>query len=132
MMRKSWTKAATLALGLLLAAGTGGCLAAAAGVGAAAGIYLTEQGAQGMVAGNLATVDARTRTVLNEMGITVEERTERTNGFHYRGATGDLAVNVELVGQEGGTTEVRASAQRSPVEWDRSYARTIVQRIATP
>jgi hypothetical protein len=130
MMRISLKGLRVATMAFALAGATGGCLAAAVGAGAAAGIYLTDQGAQGIVQGSLATVDANTQAVLSQMGITVEERTARENGFHYRGTSGDLSINVELVGQ-GATTEVRASAQRSPVEWDRSYARTIVQAIAT-
>lgn len=128
-MRRTWTKAVGLSLALALAAGTGGCLAAAAGAGAAAGIYLTDQGASGMVQGSLADVDRRTQAVLNEMGITVEERGEHQGGFHYRGTSGDISVNVELEAQGAGTTEVKASARRNPVDYDKEYARSLIQRI---
>jgi hypothetical protein len=128
-MRTTWRRITTLALVAVLAGGTGGCLAAAAGAGAAAGIYLTDQGASGIVRGSLADVDRRTQAVLNELGITVEERTEKQGGFEYSGSSGDLTVRVDLQAQGAGTTEVKASARRNPVDYDRSYARSLIERI---
>ena len=117
-------------MGLLLACVTAapGCLAAAAG-GAAAGIYLTDQGASSQVAGSLADVDRRTQAVLSEMGIEVSERKEEPQGLEYSGSGNGMEIRVELDAMEGGTTMVKASARKNAVEWDKSYARGIVQRI---
>lgn len=117
-------------VGLVLAcmAAAPGCLAAAAG-GAAAGIYLTDQGASSQVAGSLAEVDRRTQAVLSEMGIQVEERKEEPQGFEYKGNGNGMEIRVELDAMEGGTTMVKASARKNAVEWDKSYARDLIGRI---
>lgn len=115
-------------LAVLLAA-LPGCLVAAAGAGAAAGIYLTDQGASSSVAGSLEEVERRTREVLEELDVRVSERTERPTGRRYEGVAGDLEVNVELEQEGSGTTLVKASARRNRVQYDREYARALVRRV---
>jgi hypothetical protein len=129
------TRSATNSLrGMLLAAVAAllaaGCVTAAvAGAGAAAGIHMTGNNATSMVQGSLAAVDARTQAVLSEMGVQVEERKQETDGFEYEGSAQGMEIHVELDDMGDGTTQVRASARKSPVEWDNDYARDIVQRI---
>jgi hypothetical protein len=106
-----------------------GCVAAAAGAGAAAAVALTEQGAQGMVPGSLATVDARAQAVFREMGITVSERKEQPTGIEYHGKGNGRDVSVEVVAGANNTTTVKASARKNAVSWDKGYARSIVERI---
>lgn len=118
---------AALALFTLTAAG---CMAAAAGVGAAAAVHMTGNSAQSQVPADIATVDARARAVLSEMGVQVEARTETQGGVEYRGTAGNRDLTVELEAVDAGMTQVTASAQVSPVEWDNAYARDIVRRIA--
>ena len=106
------------------------CAAAAAGAGAGAGIYLTDQGASGTVASPVATVDSRTRAVLSDLGIQVTERkAEEGGGVEYHGTGNGMDVAVELDAASNGGTVVKASARKNLVEWDKPYARTIVQRI---
>ena len=126
MTGRIWKHART---GVLLAcvAAAPGCLAAAGG--AAAGIYLTDQGASSQVAGSLADVDRRTQAVLSEMGIQVTERKEEPQGFEYSGSGNGMEIRVELDAMEGGTIMVKASARKNAVEWDKGYARGIIQRI---
>ncbi len=116
---------AVLAVAIL----TSGCLAAAAGAGAAAAIHMSGNSAQSQVQGSVAAVDQRTRAVFADMGIQVETRTEKPNGFEYRGTADGREISVDIEAVEGGMTQVTASARRSPVEWDNDYAREIVQRI---
>ncbi|HET7321825.1 MAG TPA: DUF3568 family protein [Longimicrobiaceae bacterium] len=106
------------------------CVAAAAGAGAAAGIYLTSQGASTTVTAPLATVDARTQAVLADMGITVMHREVEDDGIEYHGTGNGMDIAVELDQGDDGTVKVTASARKNEVDWDKEYARTIVQRIA--
>ena len=109
--------------------GLAGCAAAAAGAGAAAGIYLTDQGATGVVDGSLSTVEARTRAVLADMGVQVESRQVEDQDVEFTGTGNGMDVHVKLSDAGNGTTRVDASARKNMVEWDKSYARTIVERI---
>jgi hypothetical protein len=117
---------AALAAVTLLAAG---CMAAAAGAGAAAAIHMTGNSAESQIASPVASVDVQTRAVLTEMGVQVTSRAETTQGFEYHGTSGDREVHLELRSLDGGMTQVTASVQRSPVEWDNDMARDIVRRI---
>jgi hypothetical protein len=119
-------RAALVASGVALVSA---CAAAAAGAGAGAGIYLTDQGASGTVASPVSTVDGRARAVLSDLGIQVTERKEENGGVEYHGTGNGMDVAVELDAASNGGTVVKASARKNMVEWDKSYARTIVQRI---
>lgn len=129
------TRPATTHLrGLLLAAAvallSAGCMTAAvAGAGAAAGVHMTGNNATSVVQGSLAAVDGRTQAVLSEMGIQVDERKEETNGVEYKGSARGMEIRVELDAMPEGTTQVRASARKNPVEWDNDFARDIVRSI---
>lgn len=110
-----------------------GCVAAAlgaAGAGVAAGVYLRDRSAIALVEGPLSAVDARTLGVLRALRVEVTETRSAADGTRkeYRGRTAELDVSVELEAR-GGATQVTATARRSAVEWDREYARTLVQRI---
>jgi hypothetical protein len=127
-LRIARTLRATLLLsGIAL---TSACAAAAAGAGAAAGIYLTDQGASGNVASPVAMVDARTQAVLSDMGIKVTDRKEENGGVEYHGTGNGMDIAVELDAAANGGTVVKASARKNMAEWDKDYARTIVQRIS--
>ena len=110
-----------------------GCLVAAAGAagaGAAAGIYLSDRGASSLVEGTLADVDQRAREAMADLGIRITETRAAEDGSRkeYRGATDEMDVSVELEAR-GGSTQVSATARRSAVEYDREFARRLVQRI---
>lgn len=128
-MRTTRRMVAALAV-LLLAAPLGGCLAAAA-AGAGAGIYLTSQGASSLVAGSVPQAAARTLEVFEEMGIAYTGRSEEADEreVELRGTRDDLEVKVKVEQTDDGATQVTATARRNLVEWDREYARSIVQRI---
>jgi len=130
-MLRTWLKAgqaAVLALGL---ASAGGCVAAAVGAGAGAGVYLTSQGASGMVNASAATVAGRVPGVLQELGVNVTgHSTEHSGAEHeWTGTRGDDEIHVQVKSQSGGTTQVTASAKKNMAEWDKDFARTIVARI---
>ena len=123
---KMWVMA-VLASGI---ASAGGCLAAAAGAGAGAGIYLTSQGASGVVDASVGTVAGRVPGVLRDLGITVTGHNEQNSGAEHEwmGTRGDEEIHVQVKAQ-GGRAEVSASARKNMAEWDKDFARTIVARI---
>ena len=118
-----------LTLGLVLSAT--GCMAAAAAAGAGAGIYLTSRGAESMVQGSIEDVSARTRAVLNEEGIVLDESNMASGGDEreFKGKKGDLDVTVELERESGSTTRVEVTARKNLAEWDKDYAQELLSRI---
>jgi hypothetical protein len=120
-----------IALVAMMAAPAAGCAAAAVGAGAAAGIHLTSQGAEGVASEPVASVSNRTRTVLESEGIRVTgtENEEGGTEMEFRGRKGEMQVHVKLEARESGGTIVRASARTGPTAWRKDYARTLVQRI---
>jgi hypothetical protein len=107
-----------------------GCIVAAAGAGAAAGVYLSDRGASSLVEGTLPQVDARAQAAMRSLSIEVTETRAASDGSRreYRGRTAEVDVVLELESR-GGSTQVSATAKRSAVEWDREYARRLVQRV---
>ncbi|MGH7509566.1 MAG: DUF3568 family protein [bacterium] len=119
------------ALTLALVLPTAACMAAAAAAGAGAGIYLTTRGAESMVEGSIDDVSARTRSVLNEEGIVLEESNFEQGGDRreFKGKKGDLDVTVELEREGSNTTRVEVSARENLAEWDKEYAQQLLSRI---
>jgi hypothetical protein len=130
MIRASMKHArSAVAFGVMLL--MAGCVAAAAGAGAAAAIHMTGNSAHSEIAASTAQVDGWTQAALAEMGVTVSSRTEKTDGFEYRGTgPNEVEVSVDIEAAGVGMTSVTASARRNPVEWDNDFARDLVRRIA--
>ena len=131
-MPGTWLKAGRAAVLALGVASAGGCMAAAAaGAGAGAGIYLTSQGASGMVSSSAGTVAARVPSVLRDLGITVTGHNEQNSGAEHEwmGSRGEEEIHVQVKSQSSGGSEVSASAKKNMAEWDKDFARTIVTRI---
>lgn len=133
-MRFSSQAVLRLALVALLATGATGCIAAAAGAGAGAGVYLTSRGASGQVNDDVATLVARTRTVFTQMGIQASNTDTDDDGdeVELRGTREGMDITVEIERKSATTSEVSVSARKSEVEWDKDYARSILERISTP
>jgi Protein of unknown function (DUF3568) len=123
-MRRHLTLA--LVAGLLSTA----CLAAAAG-GAAAGVYVTSRGAETVIEGSVEDVAARAESVMGEMGIVKEgESTENQGDEHVlKGKKGDLDVNIDIKRESDKTTKVEVTARKNLAEWDKDYAKDVVNRI---
>ena len=130
MATKSIT-AVKWALMMALALPTAGCVAAAAAAGAGAGIYLTTRGAESMVEGSVNDLSARTRAVLNEEGIVLDESNMEDGGDkrEFKGKKGDLDVTVQLERKSGSTTRVEVTARKNVAEWDKEYAQQLLSRI---
>jgi hypothetical protein len=107
-----------------------GCLAAAAG-GAAAGVYITSRGAEAVVEGSVEDVAARAESVMGEMGIVKEgESTEDQGAKHVlKGKKGDLDINIDIKQESDKTSKVEVTARENLAEWDKDYAKDVVNRI---
>jgi len=128
----SGLKAGWAAVLALAVASAPGCVAAAAaGAGAGAGIYLTSQGASGVMNTSASAAASRVPGVLQELGITVTGHSVQNSGAEHEwvGNRGEDEVHVKVKAQGNGTTEVSASARKNMAEWDKDFARTIVARI---
>jgi hypothetical protein len=122
----------TWAVALMLAVSATGCVAAAAaGAGAVGAVYATSRGVESVVNGSIDNVAARTQAVMREMGITMEGSKVDEGGAkrEFKGKQGDLDVTVDLQQQDSATTKVEVSARKNLAEWDKDYARQVLERI---
>jgi protein-tyrosine-phosphatase len=129
-MRARFSRMTTWAVALMLTGPATGCVAAAA-AGAAGAIYATSRGVESIVDGSIDNVAARTQAVMREMGITMEGSKVDEGGAkrEFKGKQGDLDVTVQLQQQDSATTKVEVSARKNLAEWDKDYARQVLQRI---
>ena len=119
-----------LTLALAAALLSTGCLAAAAG-GAAAGVYLTSRGAESVIEASVDQVASRAEAVMGEMGIVKEgESTEDQGDKHVlKGKKGDLDVTIDINRESATTTKVEVTARENLAEWDKNYAKEVLNRI---
>jgi len=130
-MRGKFWRQAVLAMGLAsVGVGAAGC-AAAAVAGAAGAIYATTRGVESLVASPIERVVGDAESVMKNMGI-VQDATSSDNGGAKRelkGKHGDLDVTVQMEQQDSATTKVEVSARKNLAEWDKDYARQVLERI---
>lgn len=124
--RVGWSVLTVLAL-----VGGSGCVAAAAGAGAGTGIYLTSRGAKGIVQGSVSDVTSQARMVLEQNGVEVNATSTENKGERQvlEGKKGDLDVKVTLARESATTTRAEVSARKNLVEWDKDYARALLDQI---
>ncbi len=128
-VRRAGFLLALAALGL----GAGACVtAAAAGAGTVAGIEYTSRGAKGELQGSMDNVAHRTREVFDKQGIVATEVKVEDGGTKrvLGGRKGDLNVQVEMTASTPNVTHVEVVAQKNPVQWDKDYAKSVMQKIA--
>ena len=84
-----------------------------------------------MVEGSIDDVSDRTRAVLSEEGIALDESNFENGGDkrEFKGKKGDLDVTVELEREGPSTTRVEVSARKNVAEWDKEYAQQLLSRI---
>jgi hypothetical protein len=131
-MRARSSRMKTWAIAMMLAVSATGCVAAAAaGAGAVGAVYATSRGVESVVNGSIDDVAARSRAVMREMGITMEGSKIDKGGAEreFKGKQGDLDVTVQLQQQDSKTTKVEVSARKNLAEWDKDYARQVLERI---
>jgi hypothetical protein len=119
-----------LSLALAAALLSTGCLAAAAG-GAAAGVYLTSRGAEAVIEGSVDDVTARSESVMGELGIVKEGESSEDQGEKHvlKGKKGDLDVTIDINRESATTTKVEVTARENLAEWDKDYAKDVLNRI---
>jgi hypothetical protein len=129
-MRARSSRITTWAVALMLAVTATGCVAAAA-AGAAGAIYATTRGVESLVSGSIDDVAARTQAVMREMGITMVGSSTDEGGAkrEFKGKQGDLDVTVQLQQQDSATSKVEVYARKNLAEWDKDYARQVLERI---
>ncbi len=126
-------KAGVLAFALMGGAlATSGCFLFAAGAGAGGAIYLTDNGAESVVAAPVDQTLAAARHTFQSLSIT-ESRTitEHDGGIETRtlqGKSSDRDVSVNLKAQ-GDQTKVEVTVKKSPVTWDKDFAKEILSKI---
>jgi hypothetical protein len=128
-VRSKWVGWALVAA---LAGPVSGCVAAAAaGAGAGTGIYLTSRGVSSVVDGSVEDVAARTRSALDAEGVTITETKTESEGDKrsFKGKKDDLDVTVDLERQSPSTTKAEVTARKNLAEWDKDYARKLLDRI---
>lgn len=128
-MTKAIRMALVLALVMLPA---GGCLAAAAGAGAAGAIAYNNRGAQSMVKGNVSAIAEDARAVLTDMDITLDGDDGsggNENGATVSGTRGEMHVRVAIERESSTTSEVMVTAREGTLDYDREMSRDVLSRI---
>jgi hypothetical protein len=130
MQGKFWRQAAFAAALALAGASAGGCAAAAA-AGAAGGIYATTRGVESLVAAPIDRVATNAESIMKDMGITQEGSSSEDGGAkrELKGKHDDLDVTVQMERQDSATTKVEVYARKNLAEWDKDYARSVLERI---
>jgi hypothetical protein len=107
-----------------------GCLAAAA-AGAAGGVYLTTRGAESVIEGSVDQVANRAEAVMTEMGIVKEGESTENQGDkqELKGKKGDLDVTISVERESSTTAKVEVTARENLAEWDKEYAKEVLNRI---
>jgi hypothetical protein len=118
------------ALAFVVAAGTG-CLAAA-GAGLGAGIYLSDRGAESLVATPIDQTFTAAQDVFREMGMTElrtsAEQSASSEERQINGKRGEKNVKVTLR-TEGEGTRVEVVASEDMVVWDKDLAKEVLEQI---
>lgn len=131
-MAPIWKARARGALLLAMTAALPGCFAAAAaGAGAATGIYLTTRGAESTVAAPVNEVAARTRSVFKAEGVEVDAASMENSGDsrELKGKKGDLDITVSMERASETTTKTEVTARKNVAEWDKDYAQHLLDKI---
>lgn len=111
-----------------------GCAAAAgAAAGAAGAIAYTERGVTSEVDASVPEVVRATEATFRDLGIRVTRRETEEDGteVEIEGESGDMDIQVDIERDDPPTTEVSVYARKNVVDYDRDYARSILQRIIT-
>jgi hypothetical protein len=83
------------------------------------------------VASPITRVVSSAESVMKDMGI-VQDATSSDNGGAKRelkGKHGDLDVTIQMEQQDTATTKVEVYARKNLAEWDKDYARSVLDRI---
>ena len=109
---------------------TSGCIVAAAGAGAAAGIHVTSQGAEAELQSNINGTRGRVRAAFRRMGIELTDESMQDSGDKrtLKGSVDELDITVSLETRERGT-HLEVTARRNLAQWDQEYAERLLSEI---
>ena len=112
-----------------LAAGAAACVAAAA-AGAGGALYVTSRGAESLVQGQPSEVvtAAFSEFQIQQTGNSTENGGDKQE---FKGTKGDLEVTVTLERKSPTTTNVEVTARKNLAEWDKDFAKQVLQKIVT-
>ncbi len=118
---------------LAVAATSSGCIAAAAAAGAGGAVYATSRGAESLVEGQPAGLLPRVTSALAAYQVQQTGSSNENGGDRQevKGTKGDLEVTVSLERKSPTSTQVVVTARKNLAEWDKDFARQILQRIVT-
>jgi hypothetical protein len=124
---RRWHAGILLATSLAL----GGCFLVAAGPGAAGAIAYTNRGAKSVVDGTVDQVFARSTAAFGALSIVETGRSTAGSGTTRTlvGQQGDLEVTVEAAQASATTTNVEVYAKRNAVDYDKDFAKDVMNRI---
>ena len=113
-----------------LAAAAPACVAAAA-AGAGGALYVTSRGAESLVQGQPSQVAPRVAAAFSEFQIQQTRNSTENGGDkqEFKGTKGDLEVTVSLERKSPTTTNVEVTARKNLAEWDKDFAKQVLQRI---
>jgi hypothetical protein len=116
---------------VLACAGSAAACVAAAAAGAAGAIYATTRGAESLVDGPIDQVAARVQPIMQEMDIAQTGSSTDDGGAkrEFKGKHADLEVTVQLERQDSATTKAEVYARKNLAEWDKDYARDVLERL---
>lgn len=108
-----------------------GCFLVAAGAGAGAAIVFTNRGASSLVGGTVDQAYERSAAVFQQLGIAQTGSSTEESGAKRRlvGTKGDLEVTVELSRSTDSTTSAEVYAKKNVVEYDKDFAKDVLNRI---
>lgn len=115
-----------------LAAAAPACVAAAA-AGAGGALYVTSRGAESLVQGQPSQVAPRVTAAFAEFQIQQTGNSTENGGDkqEFKGTKGDLEVTVSLERKSPTTTNVEVTARKNLAEWDKDFAKQVLQKIVT-
>jgi hypothetical protein len=115
-----------------LTAAVPACVAAAA-AGAGGALYVTSRGAESLVQGQPSEVAPRVTAAFSEFQIQQTGNSTENGGdkLEFKGTKGDLEVTVTLERKSPTTTNVEVTARKNLAEWDKDFAKQVLQKIVT-
>jgi len=109
-----------------------GCVLAAAGAGAGGAVYVTDRGAESVVAAPIAKTLEAARGAIQAFGFAeTKTSSEQDGGVEKRsleGKTSDREVEIDLR-TEGSGTHVEVVVKKTAVTWDKDLAKKILSKL---
>jgi hypothetical protein len=126
-VRRHWTSIVTITT-----FAASGCILAAAGAGAGGAIYVGDRGVESEVAAPVDRVYEASRQAFKELGVAeTKTSTEQDAGTEKRvlaGTIDDRKVTANFKSQGKGT-HVEVVVEKTPVTWDKGFARRVMERV---